>query len=67
MKFTTTILPYIVGAMLANAMPVEKSASELKSTDSDDKVAYTWALPESRKREDSDDKVAYTWAIPEDE
>lgn len=33
--------------------------------DSDDKVAYTWALPESRKREDSDDKVAYTWALPE--
>lgn len=39
------------------------------SPDGDDKVVYTWALPEQTKRSegtDGDDKVVYTWAVPEE-
>ncbi|KAJ5523594.1 hypothetical protein N7513_013138 [Penicillium frequentans] len=63
MRFSTAIFTCLAGAMLTSAMPVDKAVRE--AADSDDQVAYTWALPESRKREDSDDKVAYTWALPE--
>ncbi|RAK95911.1 uncharacterized protein BO80DRAFT_469024 [Aspergillus ibericus CBS 121593] len=64
MRFTTVLCACLAGLTLTGAAPVDSASSRRDVTDGDDKVAYTWAVPEVRKREDGDDKVAYTWAVP---
>ncbi|OJK01928.1 hypothetical protein ASPACDRAFT_76432 [Aspergillus aculeatus ATCC 16872] len=63
----TTVLYYGLAALtLTNAAPLVGDSSRREVADGDDRIAYTWAIPErSRKREDGDDKVAYTWAVPQ--
>ena len=40
-----------------------------ETPDGDDKVVYTWSLPDKRDSPepvDADEKVVYTWSLPEE-
>ncbi len=41
-----------------------------ETADGDDKVVYTWSLPDEKHKRaesaDGDDKVVYTWSLPDE-
>lgn len=73
MRFNTLVCGFVLAAVSATALPVEKAKSirTVTEMDGDDAVVYTWSRPEekakrSEKVTDGDDQVVYTWSRPEE-
>ncbi|KAF4628411.1 hypothetical protein G7Y89_g9741 [Cudoniella acicularis] len=71
MLFQQYLLAVLTFGYVSSALPTTSDQNLKRSevADGDDKVVYTWSLPEGKTKRsetsDGDDKVAYTWSLPE--
>lgn len=73
MKATIYVWGCLALSLACNALPVSRREGLLpraESVDGDDRVVYTWSLPDEKSKRaesaDGDDRVVYTWSLPDE-